>query len=375
MNNRLLLASVCFGLSLMGRPGAAEEPPVIEVSHPVQRVVTDHADFTGRLEAAKSVEVRARVGGYLQRVFFDIGDRVREGDVLFEIDPRLYQAELKKARANLDVCKARLQQAEADYKRVAELVKRALMSREELEKSTADKAVAAAEVVAAQAGVEFAEVLLGFTRPTAPFAGVVAHRAADAGTLLKAEETVVLRLITLDPIHVIFQVDERTLLQFAREKAKGPGAKDFLGLPVEIGFADQKGFPHRSKLDSVSPNVDPATGTVRMRAVLPNTDGFLKPGMSARVRLLLGEHKAFVVRKRVVHGERGRLFRNWVFIVNDKNVLEERTVDVRPVDDEWDEVTGLRGDDWVVLDPSKVRDGMKVEPKRVSEPDHDDKKP
>jgi RND family efflux transporter MFP subunit len=377
MSIRLLLASVFCGLLLAGGPAAGEGPPVVEVSQPVQREVTDYAEFTGRLEAAKRVDVRPRVSGYLAKIRFDIGDKVREGDVLFEIDPRPFQAELDKASANVEACKARLERAEADHKRMLELMKRGVISKEDFDRSVADKAVASAELIAATAAREAAKLDLAATRPTAPFAGVVIRRLADPGSLLKAAQTYVLTIIALDPIRVAFDIDEKTALRLARDTAAGgPRAKERTRLPVSIGLADEKGYPHRGQVDVISGVMDPSTGTLRVRAVLPNPDEFLKPGMFARVRLPLGEPRKVLL----VQGSAFiRKTRDAVLVVNDKKVVELRQVEVGLAHDDggWQEIKkGLRADEWVVRDSSaRVREGMKVEPKKVPATEDGEKKP
>jgi RND family efflux transporter MFP subunit len=379
MGNRILLASLCAGLFLTARSGAAEEPPVVEVAHPVERMVTDYADFDGRLEAARSVDLRARVSGYLEKVHVDIGDRVRKGDLLFEIDGPEYQAEEKKATAALDVAKARLTLAEANYRRAAELAKRGAVSREELEKLAAEKGVAEAEVAAARANLEATRLTLSFTKVTAPFTGVITRRNVVRGEFVKANETIAVTLITLDPIHVVFDVPQETLLKLAREKVTGPGGKDLLGLPVDFALAGESGFPHRAKLDLVNVCVNPKDAKVLVRAALPNPEGRFIPGMFAMVRFPTGKpHKAILVPESAVQAgwvsdkkDRVQYSGKYVYIVNGKNVVERRLVDdFGLVHDGWREVIGrLKTDEWVVHRPGpSLEDGQKVQPKRVSEP-------
>jgi RND family efflux transporter MFP subunit len=349
----------------------AVAPPEVRVSQPLVREVADYEDFTGRTEAALQVELRARVSGYLDKVLFKDGADVKKGDVLFEIDPRPYQAELEKAEARLALSEAQLKRAEVDFKRATALLARQAITREEFEKFAADRAMAELEVRAVKAACDVAKLNLAFTKVLAPIDGRISRRFLDAGNLVKADETALGTVVSLDPMYVYFDVDERTALRMRRAAREGK-AKEATGVQVAMGLADEKGFPHRGKVDFADTRVDPKTGTLRMRAVLPNPEGLLVPGLFVRVRLTTSEpYKALLVPERAIEASvlprQGSLF-----VVNEKNVLESRRVKLVGRYDGMRVMIqrGLEEEDWVVLDRSeKLRPGMTVKPRKVAMPE------
>jgi RND family efflux transporter MFP subunit len=242
--------------------------------------------FTGRTVPLESVQLRSRVTGYLTKVVVKDGAEIKRGDLLFEIDPRPYMAEVDKAEAILAQRVARLGQIEADLKRLTHLQKANAVSQEELNKVQADRTDAQAQVRAAQAVRESARLQLEFTRITAPITGAFGGRLLDAGNLVRADETVLATLTSCDPMAVTFDVDERTVLRLRRAMAKTKAGPT---LNVAMGLADEKDFPHRGRMEPIDFRVDPNTGTVRMRAIFPNSDHFLVPGLFCRVRLVMGE--------------------------------------------------------------------------------------
>jgi RND family efflux transporter MFP subunit len=244
--------------------------------------VPDHADFTGRTEAAAAVELRARVTGYLDRVLFKDGDRVRKGQVLFEIDPRPYRAELDAARAKLARARARLKLAAANLRRAQALAPGRGVSREEYDKVVLERDEAQAAARLAEVGLDLARLRLEFTRVSSPLDGRVGRRLLDAGNLVKADETLLATVVGEGPVYVYFDVDERTALRLL------DGGKFKAGLPVAVGLATDKGFPRRGTVDFVDNRVNPTTGMLRMRATLANADGVLVPGLFVRVRLTQG---------------------------------------------------------------------------------------
>jgi RND family efflux transporter MFP subunit len=286
----LVLGSGATGL-------AADPPPEVPVRQPLVREVTDYQDFTGRTEAVSQVELRARVSGFLDRVLFKDGADVKKGELLCEIDPRPYMAELQKAETRRAVEEAKLKRAEAEFKRAKALLPRQGISREDFDKIADDRAVAEAEVHAAMAECEAAKLNVAFTKVTAPISGRISRRLIDPGNVVRADETPLATIVSLDPMYVYFDVDERTALRMWRAAREGK-AKAATELPVAMGLADEKGFPHRGKVDFADNRVDPKTGTLRMRAVLPNADGLLVPGLFVRVRLTTSEpHKALPEKK------------------------------------------------------------------------------
>ncbi len=371
MNLRLAVLAPSL-LALVAATSFAADPPEVPYVNPVVRQVTDTADFTGRTEAAAGVELRARVTGYLDKALFREGAAVKKGDLLFEIDPRPYQAEVARAEANVALAEAGLQKAEANLQRLKALSERGAVSREEFDRAVSERAEAQAALVGAKAALESARLTLGFTKVTAPITGRVGRRLVDPGALVRADETVLATLVSEDPALVGFDVDERTYLRLRRAAAEGKG-KD----PVEakatvrMGLADEEGFPREGHLSAADNRVDPKTGTLRMWATFPNPDGLLIPGLSARVRLPLGEpYKSLVIPEEAVQGNGAGAF---VLVVGDKDVVERRKVVLGTRHGGLVVVKeGVTADDRVAVGNLRPLDtGVKVKPVKVPEPPRD----
>jgi RND family efflux transporter MFP subunit len=353
---------MCLWLSLSvlalatGAAGNGEKP--VEVVQPESREVADYEDFTGRTEASATVQIKARVSGFLTRVLFKEGTAVKKGDLLFEIDPRPYQTELDKADAALALSEARLKRADAAHKRGKALFDSKAMGREELDKIAAERDEAQARLRVAKANRDHARLNLDFTRVTAPMSGRIGRRLLDVGNLVKADETDLATVISSKPMYVYFDIDERTVLRLRQGK----------GLQVAMALANDKGFPHRAEVDYVANGVDPTTGTLRLRATLPNADGLLMPGLFVRVRLTTSKpYKALLVPERAV-GRKNE--QTYVLVVTDKNKVEVRQVKVGSKHgDQMVVKEGLQAGDQVVRKgPGELKEGMVVRPKRVARP-------
>jgi RND family efflux transporter MFP subunit len=399
-----LLAATALALAGCGPvtpPVAETPPPQVTVSRPVVREVTDYDDFDGRIAAIPKVEVRARVRGHLIKVNFQDGQLVREGQLLYEIDPRPYQATLDSARAQEKAAEAGLEFANADYNRIRALAAKQAASREDLDTSVAKQATARADLLKARAAVGQAELDLNFCRITAPFAGQVGRSMVDVGNLVNPAggETVLTTVVAEDPMYVYFDVDERSLLRYMREGllvlavtalgsaspcAPAPmlpqalipsqvGAWRSLSqkevkTPVYVGLDGEDGYPHKGLLDFADNAVNPRTGTILVRGVLPNSGGMLGDGMRARVRVpVSAPHEALLITERAVGTEQGQ---KYVYVIDDQDVAGRR--DVTPGRPQGGLVVitqGLNADDWVVVNGTqRVRDGMKVQPRRVPMP-------
>lgn len=370
MNVRLFRVWLsCSFLVLAGGMVVADEPatvPEVPIVRAVVRVVTDREDFTGRTEASIRVELRARVTGYLVKAAFQEGTEIKQGDLLFEIDPRPYQAELDKVEADGKLAKARLRLADDAQKRAAAQLAQKIIGQEEFDRAAAERLLAAAQVQAAKARRAIAQLNLDFTRVRAPVGGRVGQRLVDPGNLVKADETILATLVSRDPMYVYFDVDERSALRLLRsvreDKAK---AGNF---PATIGLADEEGYSHRGVVDLTDNQVNPDTGTLRMRAVLPNKDRRLLPGLIARVRLTIGApYKAVLVPEQavMVEGEQ-----RYVLVVNDKETIERRAVVLGPGRDGRRMVTrGLKADERVIVGRRPtLRPGMRVRPRATDQP-------
>jgi RND family efflux transporter MFP subunit len=236
-------AAGCLGSGQTDGPPPAKPPDVVVVP-PVVRSVTEYEEFSGRTEATSQVDVRCRVSGYLNKANFKEGSDVSEGDLLFEIDARTYKAELDKAIADVAQTKARISRLQGVLKRGTELYQRKVITQEEAERAVYEHQEAVAALEAAKAAQELAALNVGFTRVTAPLSGRISRRYVDPGNLVKADDTLLTTIVSLDPLYAYFDIDERTLLRLRRLAAEGKikGAESSSGVGVDIGLADEQGY-------------------------------------------------------------------------------------------------------------------------------------
>jgi len=315
-------------------------PPMVAVSRPIEREVSDYVDFTGRTEAPQSVDVRPRVTGYLVRMPFKEGAEVKTGDLLFEIDPRPYQALLDKAKGDVMLAEARLKQTIADYQRAlaTNRITPHAVSQQDLDKYLANQDEAEGSVQASKAQVETCKINLDFTRVTSPIDGRISRYLLTIGNLANQDATLLTTVVSQDPMYAYFDVDEQTLLRVARilQKAK-ENLLDKKEVRVWMGLADEQGFPHEGYVDFANNVVDPSTGTVTSRGVFanpaaPSGSRLLRPGMFVRVRLHLGKpFKAVLVAERALATDQGK---KYLLVVDEKNVVQYRQVAVGPLQDD-----------------------------------------
>jgi RND family efflux transporter MFP subunit len=295
--------------------------PKVEVALPVTETVSDFEAFTGRFEAIYTVEIRARVTGYLGKVHFTDGIEVPEGELLFDIDPRPYETELNRTEATLNQAEAHQRRLDADQKRANGLYSRAAIGREEYDRILGDYSEAQAAVGVAKAARDMARLSLEFTKVRAPISGRLSRRLVDPGNMVQADVTPLTTIVSLDPLYVYFEVDERTLLRLrrlAREgkiKARTSGAV----IPIEVGLADEVDedtgdflFPHHGEIDFSDNKVDQATGTLQLRGKIANPKSqagtrVLSPGLFAHVRLPVGDpHPAILVPEQALARDQGQ---------------------------------------------------------------------
>ncbi len=372
-----LVSAIVSGLAGCGGepPVASLPPPEVSVSQPIERPVSDSLEFTGRIEAVESVDVRARVSGYITKVAFDAGARVKEGDLLFEIDPREYQAAVDHAEGEIAKLRANLTRASAEVTRTQRLKSSGAVSEREVDTATGSKGATEGELVTARAQLEKAQLDLQFTRVTAPIAGRASRAEITAGNLVVVGADggpVLTTIVSLDPVWVYFDIDEPSLLRLreAEHRRTGrpltPESVASLQIPVQLGLANETGFPHTGRIDFVDNRVDPATGTMRVRAVLENQEGLFAPGFFVRVKLATGEAKpTALVTERAIGTDQGR---KYVLVVNDKNVVEYREVQLGPLADGLRAITsGLAPGEWVIVNGiQRARPGITVAPQRVA---------
>jgi len=368
---------LCLSIGVAGCARGPEEAPAaptpVSVSHPVEREVTEYADFTARTAAVDSVEVRAHVWGYLDKVNFAEGALVKKGDVLFELDPRPYQALLNQAKAKVAQDEAQLTYDEAEYQRNVKLANTGAVSRSDLDKTSAARGVDLANIAADKAVVASRQLDLDYTKVLAPVSGRVSRYIVTVGNLIQSGDqnggTVLTTIVSVDPMYAYFDVDEHTVLrvrQLVREgKSDSPRAG---GFPVSLGLANEDGFPHRGTINFVENQVNPKTGTMRLRGVFPNQDQVLAPGLFGRVRAPIGRpHKALLVSERALDTDQGQKI---VYIVNDKNEVVSRPVQLGALQDGLREITdGLKPGERVIVNGlQQVQPGVTVKPNLVDMP-------
>jgi RND family efflux transporter MFP subunit len=372
------MLAVGLGLFATGcSPTAAEpraEPPApVQVSYPVEREVTDHVDFTGRTAAVDSVEVRAHVWGYLDKVNFKEGALVKKGDVLFELDGRPYRALLNQAKAKVAQDQAQLKYDEAEYERNVRLSGTSAVSRSELEKSSAARGVDIANVAADKAGVASRQLDLDYTKVIAPVSGRTSRYVVTTGNLIQSGDqaggTLLTTIVSVDPMYAYFDVDEQTALRVRKlvREGKSDSPRDG-GYPVFLGLANEKGHPHRGTINFVDNQVNPKTGTIRVRGEFPNKDEKLLPGLFGRVRTPIGRpHKALLVIDRALDTDQGQKI---LYVLNKKNEVVSRPVRLGALHDGLREITdGLKPGERVIVNGlQRVRPGVTVEPKLVDMP-------
>ncbi|HZN97748.1 MAG TPA: efflux RND transporter periplasmic adaptor subunit, partial [Gemmatimonadales bacterium] len=311
----LALAGVSIAaLTLRGEkePPTAAPLQAVTVAQVLQREIADWDEFTGRLEAVDQVEIRPRVSGYITRVLFDEGKEVKKGEVLFEIDPRPYQADLARAEAELERARSAAALAASEVQRAGKLVTAQAISREEYDSRTSAEAQGGATVRAAEAEVQTARLNLNWTRVRSPISGRVSNALVTPGNLVEAgppSATLLTTVVSLDPMYVYFDSDEQTYLRYgSRARSSGANWRDDR-LAVHLGLANESGYPHAGRLDFVDNQIDPRTGTIRTRAVFSNRSRALTPGLFARVKLV-GSHKidALLVRDAAIGTDQDRKF-------------------------------------------------------------------
>jgi RND family efflux transporter MFP subunit len=364
-------AAAALVLSACARNEAAEAPaappaPQVTVAAAISRKVTDSAEFTGRFEAVERVELRPRVSGYISSVNFKDGSEVHKGDVLFVIDPRPYAAERDKARAQLAQARSQLQLARSERDRATKLLAQHAISQEEFDTRSSGLEQGQANVEAAQAALDAAALNLDFTRVTAPISGRISRALVTSGNFVTNGQTPLTTLVSLDPIYVTFDGDEQEYLKYikvAREAAADAGGARN---PVQVGLANESGFPHPGVMVFVDNALDPMTGTIRSRALLENHDREFTPGLFARIKLLgSSQHDAVLVNDSAIGTDQTV---RYVLVVGKDDKLEYRPVQLGPVVDGLRVVqSGLAAGETIVVNGlQRVRPGAQVAPQRVA---------
>jgi RND family efflux transporter MFP subunit len=380
----LLISSGCSDK----HPDPVDLPPaIVEVAQPLAREVTDYQVFTARTQAVDSVDVKARVTGYLAKISFKDGEDVKEGQVLFEIDDRPYKANLEKAKADLEIAKAGLEKNEALYEIEVNLYKtnKGATSQRDIDRRKGERDESAGAVKQSQAAIDMAQLNYGWCKVIAPIGGRINQRFVSAGNLVTQDNTTLTNIVSLKPIWAFFDADQNTVDRYQRMVKEGKIKAAHTGqVPVKMGLALDVGFPMDGIIDFVSNQLDPNTGSIRVRGVFPNAAGNLVAGMFTRIQVPMSvPHSALLVSDRAIGTDQGQRF---ILAVNDKNEVEYRQVEVgqnhnglrevlrfrtitEPGPDGKDvtkQVEVLKATDRVIVNGlQRVRPGATVEPRAV----------
>ncbi len=348
----------------------APPPPKVQVAQPIQRPVTQYFELTGNTQATKSVDLEARVEGFLESIDYLDGAMVKEGDLLFKIQPNTYRAEVDQAKAELQSRQAAQVGAQQQYDRQVTLSRQGVTTETLLDNAKASLDEANAAILNAQASLDLADINLGYTRVVAPFAGRVTNHLVDVGALVGVSgPTKLATIFQTDPLYVVFNVSEPQVLAIKESMAQQGVTMteaDLPKVPVEIGLRGEEGYPHKGHLDYVAPAVDPSTGTLMVRGVIENKDDALLPGLFARVRVPVGHYpEALLVRNDSIGSNQQG---NYVLVLGNDNVIELRVVETGERDGQLRVIkSGLKPDDWVVVaGVQRAAPGAKVEPEKVT---------
>jgi RND family efflux transporter MFP subunit len=360
------LACVAFGGCRSAQTAPAPPPPAVVVASPLVMRLTEWDEYTGRFEPTDTVDVRARVDGYLDSIHFRDGAIVRAGDLLFVIDPRPYEAVLEGARADVVRAQTRLELATADFSRGESLFAIRGISQEEYDRRAQARKEAEAALIVARAAERVAALNVEFTRVRAPIGGRIAENFVSVGNVIsggQAGSTLLTRIVAIDPIQFVFDASESDYLRYNRLNASGERrtSRDAPN-PVRIRLLDEPSFTHVGKMDFVDNRIDPATGTITGRALVPNPGGFLTPGQLGRLQLLgSGEFEALLVPDSAILSDQSRRF---VWALGTDDMPEQRVVEPGNLEQGLRIVrAGLQRDDRIVINGmQRVRPGARVAP-------------
>jgi RND family efflux transporter MFP subunit len=350
---------------------SAPPPPAVTVAQPAQHSIVEWDEYTGRFDAVETVDVRARVSGYLKEVHFKDGQAVKEGDLLFVIDARPFERTLEQAQAELLQARTKVDNANLDVARGKPLLERRIMS----EKAFDDRANLLREAQAAfkvaEAKVKTAELDLSFTRMTSPLTGRISRNAVSVGNWVSAggmaNTTLLTTIVSQDPIHIYFDVSENNYIKYTRLAERGTtGGAAEVGAQVEIELPDERGFPHKARLDFIDNRLDQGTGTLRARAVLPNKAGLFSPNMFARVRVAgSAPYAATLLPDDAIATDQTN---KYVLAVAEDGTVSRRNIKLGPLFAGLRVVReGISADEWVITrGMQRARPGQSVTAKRVA---------
>jgi membrane fusion protein, multidrug efflux system len=363
LGSLILIGSVLAGCD--SKPTASSAPPLptVTVSHPLQKSITEWDEYTGRFTALETVEVRARVSGFIDSVHFKEGQIVKKDDLLFVIDQRPYQIAVEQAKADIERAQAKLDIATQDVNRATPLLQSQTLTEREFDTRKSIQRDAAGQLASANAALKQAELNLEWTEVRAPIAGRISDKRVDAGNLITGGPTgatLLSVIVSIDPIHFVFDGSEADFLHYLRLAATGqrPSSRDAPN-PVAVRLADEAEYTHQGQMDFVDNAINPKTGTIRGRAIFDNKDGFLTPGFFGRLRLFGGTHDALLIPDSAIASDQANKI---VFTVAEDGTVGTKRVELGPIVDGLRVVrSGLAPADRIVIDGlPRARPGQKV---------------
>lgn len=375
----LILTGTMAGTGDLRAQGGPPGPPPVTVAKPVVKPIVEMDEYTGRFVAAASVDVRSRVSGYLESVHFTDGSMVKQGDLLFTIDRRTLQAAYNQAQASLNSRQTEFDLAKVEFERYQRLTQTGAASAAALDQRRQQFLAAQANLAGAKAAVESARLSLSFTEIRAPIAGRISRKLVTEGNLVRENETLLTTIVQLDPIHFYFDIDERSFLAYQRiaRANGGNGHHDSpnhsngggKGLPVAVMLTDEKEFRHKGVLDFADNQLDPETGTMRLRAVLKNEDFYLTPGLFGRIAVPGSpEYQGILIPDEAIMTD---LDRRFVYVVGADGTVQQQPIRTGSRTDRYRIVReGLKGDETIVINGlQRVRmGGGRVTPQPVQLP-------
>jgi RND family efflux transporter MFP subunit len=373
---RRALAAMLSLAILLVSPGCGDKnafvpppPPKVTVSQPVTQPVTDYFEFTGNTQAINTVQLKARVEGYLEKVFFKDGDMVKKDQLLFLIQQNTYEAKLKQAEADILSQKAKLFHAKTEYDRYTKLVAQKAAPQTEVDNWLYQRDAAQAALMSAEAQRDLARLNLGYTKVTSPFVGRIGRRLKDPGNLVGAGEATPLADVDqIDPLYVYFTINERQLLEVTQDTKESVGTIIRKDIPLYLGLANENGYPHKGYLDFASISLNATTGTLTLRGVFPNPKGLMLPGLFAKLRVPVTHNKSALLVPTVAIGfdQLGP----YVLAVDDKNIVQRRTVKLGTEVKDLTVITeGLKDQEWVITNGLLMAiPGKQVTPVKASAP-------
>jgi RND family efflux transporter MFP subunit len=357
------------GNSTQQQPQPKNAPPTVAVSQPVQREIVEWDEYTGRFDAVETVEMRARVSGHLTEVRFKDGQRVKKGDLLFVIDQRPFERALEQARAELFAATTKVENANLDIVRGKPLVERQIISGKSFDDRMSIVRDAQAAVKVAEAKIKSAELDLSFSSIDSPITGRISRTLVTAGNWISAGSasgaTLLTTIVSQDPIYIYFDVNENNYIKYKRltERGVSSGAAD-LGAPIEVALPDERGFPHKARLDFLDNRLDQGTGTLRARGIMANPSELFSPGLFARVRVTGSPpYSAVLLPDDAIGTDQTNKF---VYVVGEDGTVARRNIKLGPLYEGMRVVReGVTAEEWVIIRGlQRARPGVKVTPKR-----------